>query len=132
MKRKLKTLVLLSTFLSVLSLPLYASAYSKSYSFDMKAGFDGSTTFSLSNAKASTTVKAGTYHASGKASSDHSKYSVALNGGLLNYYGSGNISANGLYYTKSFGTVSKKSYKLRLSKTSKTGYKVKGSGTINQ
>jgi hypothetical protein len=132
MKGKAKKLVLLTTFVGVISLPFSASAYSKGYTFDMKAGFDGSTTFSLSNAKASTTVKASTFYASGSVSPNYSKYSVALNGGVLNYYSSGDISANGVSYSKSFGTVSKKSYKLRLSKTNNIGYKVKGSGTIKQ
>ncbi|MGM9988382.1 MAG: hypothetical protein ACI35O_14290 [Bacillaceae bacterium] len=132
MKNKRKKILLITTIVGALALPMTANAYSKAYSFDIAAGLDGSTVFSLANKKASTTVEANTYDYSGSVSSSKSKYSVALNGGLLNYYSTGDITANGYSYTKSFGTVSKKDYKLRISKTSTTGDKVKGSGTIKQ
>lgn len=132
MKKKTKKVILLTTLASLLALPLAASAYSKAYSFDMSYGFDGTTIFSLSNAKASTTVKANTYKGDGSIDSNKSSYSVALNGGVINYYSSGNIVADGYYYYKSYGTVAKKDYKLRLSKTSSTGYRIKGAGTIDQ
>ncbi|BBU38102.1 hypothetical protein ACTHHL_16265 [Aeribacillus composti] len=133
MKGKLKKLTISTALLvGVIALPITASAYSKSYTFSMTHGFDGTTVFSLKNAKASTTVKADTYKANGSIDSNKSKYSVALYGGFFNYYSSGDISANGYTYTKSYGTVAKRDYILRLSKTSSIGYRVKGSGTINQ
>lgn len=69
MKNKTKKLLLIGTIATAFALPITASAYSKAYSFDMAYGFQGSTIFSLANAKAWTTVKANTYNADGTVSS---------------------------------------------------------------
>ncbi|WP_164219677.1 hypothetical protein [Virgibacillus sp. YIM 98842] len=119
--------LLLGTFNSVL-----ANTYNKSYSFDIRYQVKGSTNHALQAKATDTRARGQTYTPSGNVSSSKSSFNVALERPLRVYTISSPITANNIYSTRSFGTVTKNDYKVRVTKHSNVGDRIIGSGSIRQ
>ncbi|MFB1050915.1 hypothetical protein [Paraliobacillus sp. JSM ZJ581] len=135
MKKSKTFKILLGLFIiTLLLIPIATSASSANYSFKISARVDGSTSHSLANKSTSTTARGQTYYSSGSVNPTSSYYYPELDGGWFRVYSTGDIKANGYYYTKSFGTIKKDNYTINVIKSKKGSYGeyIQGSGSIKQ
>lgn len=134
MKKRGKILIIVA-LIAFLLIPVTASAYSGSYSFDIYSAVHGTKKHSLSAKKTSTTVKANTYLGNtNNILSTKEKYQVQIYGGLLKNYMTPKFNADGYSKSHSFGKIKSGSYTVSVYKSTDYTYgsRVKGSGTIRQ
>lgn len=115
-----------------LAIPMVASAYSKSFSFDISQSVSGTTIHSLAALDTQIQSDGQTYWSSGSIQTNKANYTVALERFLKSY--AAGFVANGNTYNKSVGVVTKNDYTVKVTKTSGGSYgdRVKGSGYIFQ
>ncbi|MGG1516360.1 hypothetical protein ABE504_13155 [Paenibacillus oryzisoli] len=129
---KMRTKILGTAVISSLLLgAVSASAYSKSYTFEVHASLYGTTVFSLQNLSTNTQVSADTYQASYALNSTKSQYQITLYKSYLQQYPQYS-TANGTTSTLGFGVVPAGDYTLNITKSGAEGFYVIGSGSVNQ